>query len=104
MIRTIASKVMWVGRATVLRGSGATGTDPGTFCDVNFERDVSNCAFIASLSEPAAGYPGTDRAGEVWAFVGDGTVNGGSRSTVYVRTANSSGAKVALPFHVAVFC
>lgn len=89
---------------TIVRGSGASGIAPSNFCGVTFERDVSNCAFVASISESGAGYPGTDRTGEVWAYTGDGTPNGGSRSAVYVRTANSSGARVALPFHVAVFC
>ncbi len=88
----------------IVRGSGVSGSAPSNFCGVTFERDISNCAFIASISESGAGYPGTDRTGEVWAFTGDGTTNGGSKSAVYVRTANSSGGREGLPFHVAVFC
>ena len=84
---------------TLLRGSGATGTTGSlseTFCTVNFSRDLTNCAFIAGLSEPG-GYPGADVAGEVWAFLG-------SNTSVAVRTADSAGAKTAKNFHVAVFC
>ena len=83
----------------LVRGSGATRTSSSNFCGVQFDHDISDCAYIAGLSEPASGYPGVDRAGEAWAFVGDGAPD-----TVYVRTANSSGVKTALPFHVSVFC
>jgi hypothetical protein len=86
---------------TLLRGSGATGTTgnaSASFCKVNFSRDLTNCAFIASLSEPG-GYPGVDVAGEVWAFL-----DSNSTSTIAVRTADSAGAKAAKNFHVAVFC
>ena len=83
----------------LVRGSGATRSSSSNFCGVQFDHDISDCAYIAGLSEPASGYPGVDRAGEAWAFVGDGAPD-----TVYVRTANSSGAKTALPFHVSVFC
>ncbi len=76
----------------LVRGSGATRTSSSNFCGVRFDHDISDCACIAGLSEPASGYPGVDRAGEAWAFVGDGAPD-----TVYVRTANSSGAKTALP-------
>ena len=84
---------------TLVRESGATKSSSSNFCGVQFDHDISGCAYIAGLSEPASGYPGVDRAGEAWAFVGDGAPD-----TVYVRTANSSGAKTALPFHVSVFC
>ena len=83
----------------LVRGSGATRSSSSNFCGVQFDHDISDCAYIAGLSEPASGYPGVDRAGEVWAFIGDG-----EPYTVYVRTANSSGPKTALPFHVSVFC
>ncbi len=83
----------------LVRGSGATRSSSSNFCGVQFDHDISDCAYIAGLSEPASGYPGVDRAGKAWAFVGDGAPD-----TVYVRTANSSGAKTALPFHVSVFC
>jgi hypothetical protein len=55
---------------TLLRGSGATGTTGNAaenFCTVEFSRDLTNCAFIAGLSEPG-GYPGADGTGEIWAF------------------------------------
>jgi hypothetical protein len=91
---------------TLVRGSGATSTAHGNFCGVRFDRNISNCAFIAGLSEPASGYPGLDRTGETWAFIGDNDqpVPDNDPNTVYVRTATSSGAKTPLPFHVAVVC
>jgi hypothetical protein len=84
---------------TLLRGSGATGTTGNAaenFCTVEFSRDLTNCAFIASLSEPG-GYPGADGAGEIWAFLGSST-------SIAVRTADSAGGKTAKNFHVAAFC
>jgi hypothetical protein len=84
---------------TLLRGSGATGTTGNAaenFCTVEFSRDLTNCAFIAGLSEPG-GYPGADGTGEIWAFLGSST-------SIAVRTADSAGGKAAKNFHVAAFC
>jgi hypothetical protein len=84
---------------TLLRGSGATGTSgnaSASFCKVNFSRDLTNCAFIAGLSEPGA-YPGADGTGEIWAFLDTST-------SIAVRTADSAGGKAAKNFHVAAFC
>jgi len=84
---------------TLLRGSGATGTSSNAqnnFCTVHFNKDLTNCAFIASLGEPGA-YPGADGRGEIWAFLANSTA-------IAVRTADSAGGKTADNFHVAAFC
>ncbi len=39
----------------LVRGSGATRTSSSNFCGVRFDHDVSDCAYIAGLSEPASG-------------------------------------------------
>jgi hypothetical protein len=84
---------------TVARGSGtAAGTlreDTGTY-DVFFDRDVSGCAYIASLGGADGGTPP------------DGTVGAtnliGESKALYVKVRNSGGTNANLPFHLAVLC
>jgi len=84
---------------TVARASGiGTGTfreDTGIY-DVFFNRDVSGCAYVASLGGPDAGTP---PAGTVAV-----TNLSGAPKGLFVITRNSAGANASLPFHVAVFC
>jgi hypothetical protein len=77
---------------------GAAGTfreDIGTY-DVFFNRDVSNCAYVASLGGADAGTPP------------DGSVGVTNvvdlNNALYIKVRNSAGNNANLPFHVAVFC
>ena len=84
---------------TVARASGiGTGTfreDTGIY-DVFFNRDVSGCAYVASLGGPDAGTP---PAGTVAV-----TNLADAPKGLFVITRNSAGNNASLPFHVAVFC
>ena len=84
---------------TVARASGiGTGTfreDTGIY-DVFFNRDVSGCAYVASLGGPDAGTP---PAGTVAV-----TNLSDAPKGLFVITRNSAGNNASLPFHVAVFC
>ena len=80
------------------RPASATGTfreDTGIY-DVFFNRDVSGCAYVASLGGPDAGTP---PAGTVAV-----TNLAGAPKGLFVITRNSAGTNASLPFHVAVFC
>ena len=84
---------------TVARASGiGTGTfreDTGIY-DVFFNRDVSGCAYVATLGGPDAGTP---PAGTVAV-----TNLSGAPKGLFVITRNSAGNNASLPFHLAVFC
>lgn len=77
---------------TLVRGNGATGSfifpSPGAV-HVDFDRDVSNCAIVASTTGGFAGQTG---------------VSGGNGERIHVFTADSAGNPLALPFHVIVAC
>jgi hypothetical protein len=84
---------------TIARSFGVTsiqkvGGFPGTYV-VTFNRNVSNCAYIASLGDGA----GNTFQGEVSA-----TNNVSDANAVSVSTDNSSGVGTDRAFHLAVFC
>jgi hypothetical protein len=86
--------------ASVLRGAGATGAarDAVGEFDVTFDRDVSDCVYVATLSDNADQDP---PAGEIAAALESATA-------VEVRTYNSAGV-LADPadddgFQLAVHC
>lgn len=64
---------------------------------VEFGRDVTGCAFTATLGSVGGGFPPT--AGEVFVARSDGNADG-----VYVETRNAAGAEADLPFHLTVTC
>ena len=80
----------------------ASGIGPGTFredtgiYDVFFNRDVSGCAYVASLGGPDAGTPPAGTVAVTNLF--------GAPKGLFVITRNSAGNNASLPFHVAVFC
>jgi hypothetical protein len=84
---------------TLARGSrvtSVTGLDTG-FTAVRFNRNVRNCAYLATLG--STGSEGIGDAGEI-NLVGEfASVNG-----VLVATRNSSGTPTDLSFHLAVVC
>jgi hypothetical protein len=77
---------------TLIRGNGAIKAfvypAPGAV-HVDFDRDVSDCAIVASTTGGYAGQTG---------------VNGGNGERIHVYTADSAGNAAALPFHVIVAC
>ena len=95
-----AAKTLWAvvnADGTLVRGSGVISSkknlpnDIGEY-DVTFKRDVSRCAYVASLADEL-------RPGEISAAPIQGKPN-----LVYVATSNSSGGVADRPFHLAVFC
>jgi hypothetical protein len=88
---------------TKARGSGVASTQRIStgFYEVTFDRDVTQCAFAATLGDPDTLFiPG----GQVGAAqnVGGGFSN--LPTQVLVATSNSAGASTDLPSFLAVFC
>jgi hypothetical protein len=80
-------------RGVGVTSSEAVGGSPGAYL-VTFNRNVSSCAYVASLGDGA----GNTFAGEVSAS------NGATANEVFVGTSNSSGTPTFKPFHLAVLC
>lgn len=70
-------------------------TADGTYI-VQFRRDISNCAYVASLGDIGAALPP----------VGSALVSqsASDSSSVFVETVNSSGTLADASFHLFVFC
>lgn len=101
-----AKNVLWA----VVRDTGAGGTaslvrsnvqgasvSDGIGVNVNFGRDVTQCAWLATKGDPAtgvetAGYAQTQQA------------DGAAPNAVNVRTRNSAGTLDELDFHLEVIC
>lgn len=76
---------------------GVTGTDLGTgIYEINFHRDVSQCAFTATVGDAA---PGSTQGHVVSA-----TDRAGTPEAVFVRTSDSADTVVDEPFHLVVVC
>lgn len=92
--------VVAAGASALSRAQGATAAtklaDVGLYA-VTFDRDVSACALQATIADP--GTAALTAGGEVgaWRSAADPTV-------VTVRTADSTEAANALPFHLTVLC
>jgi len=86
--------------ATLKRGNGATAVSQpdgiGTY-EVDFTNDVTACAYVATLGEPAS--KGFLPAGFITVVSRFGTPQG-----VYVATYAKNGQLKNLPFHVDVGC
>jgi hypothetical protein len=85
---------------TIDRGFGVTSTEgPGgnSLFVIDFNRNVSNCAHVASLGDGT----GNTFQGEVSA---SGNNHGLEDNQVVVTTFNSIGESADKPFHLAVFC
>jgi hypothetical protein len=83
---------------TLARGSGVTSTASlgGGSYQVIFDRNVTQCVYVATIGDPsnsAAGPGQTDVAQRA------GNVNG-----VFLRTSNSAGTFTNLSFYLLVFC
>jgi hypothetical protein len=83
----------------VARGVGVASSnhDAGTAVyELGFNRDLSSCVGLASLSDVPGGATTSPQNGEIVTSI--------SGSTVVVRTRNSGGAPTDLPFHLIVSC
>lgn len=83
---------------TIFRSAGATAASQlgiGEY-EVDFDRDVSACAYISTAGSPIAG--AADRGQS------DVAPRSGSPNGVYVETLDSAGNYYSLPFHLIVFC
>lgn len=82
---------------TLARGSGVTAASAlaAGVDEVDFNRDVTTCAFVASVGDPAFGTN--------FGFVSV-SKRGGQPRGLFIETANVAGTVTALPFAVAVFC
>ena len=83
---------------TFIRGANSTGSShlaTGAY-EVDFNRNVSNCSFVASVAQPHAGT----------AAQGTATVAGraGQPLGVFVQTFDLGGTQVDRPFHLIVYC
>lgn len=86
---------------SIVRGSGATGVSvpasTGTY-EVDFNRDVSQCAYSATLGQPTAGLLGP-AVGFVGVEPSYGVPNG-----VFVQTNDRTGTAANESFYLTVFC
>jgi len=85
---------------TLVRGSsgvksGRASKLPGRY-EVIFTKDVSHCAYVATLGDTDAG---TVPAGEISVATREANADG-----VFVETANSSGIDTDNSFHLSVVC
>jgi len=83
---------------TFIRGAQSTGSShltTGAY-EVDFTTNVSGCAFVASVAQPAGGV----------APQGTATVAGrlGNPLGVFVQTYDLTGTQVDRPFHLIVYC
>jgi hypothetical protein len=83
---------------TLVRGSKATGAIHlgGGAYEVGFKKNVSGCAFVASVADPGQGA----------ASQGTATVAGraGNVKGVFVQTFDLAGNQVDRPFHLIIYC
>jgi hypothetical protein len=98
-VATLSAAVLPAGE--IARGQGTTSpvsnhTNEGVY-RVDFNRDVSACFAVATISRS----PTQSASGAIAAEMGSGA---GDRNSVYVYTSNSSGALADLPFHLIVTC
>lgn len=83
---------------TIFRSAGATAATQlatGEY-EVDFDRDVSGCAYISTVGSATAG--AVDRGQS------DVAPRVGNPNGVYVETLDSGGNYYSLPFHLIVFC
>jgi hypothetical protein len=84
---------------TLARGAGVVSSSgPGPDYQVKFNRDITGCAFAATIGHPA---DGAEAFGEIEAHI-QSVVN--ARDTVGVFTANSAGTLANRAFHLIVDC
>ena len=97
----VSATALWAvanGSGTIVRSSGTTGSKHLTTgeYEVDFNRDVTGCAYTATIGDPAHGTP-------VTGFIGV-AAREGEASGVYVETHNSAATLTNIAFQLAVFC
>ena len=83
---------------TIARGAGATAASQlakGEY-EVDFDRDVSGCAYISTA--------GSATAGAIAYGQSDVAPRNGNANGVYVETLASDGTYYSIAFHLIVFC
>lgn len=85
---------------SLARGKGATGSfslsaGSGDY-EVDFNRDVTGCAYVATLGNATAG---TAPNG----FITD-AARAGNPDAVFVKTSNTAGAAADIQFHLVIAC
>ena len=96
---TLSAAVLEAGRfarGAGTAGQGATHTNPGLY-KVDFNRNVTDCYVAATIATTR----GNAAGGEIVSEIGAGPADSNS---VYVRTGDSNGAALDLPFHLIVSC
>jgi hypothetical protein len=87
------------GDGTLARGSQAgvssSRLSTGNY-EVDFPFDVTQCAYVATLGNQAAGNPAVG-------FIAVAARSGNARG-IFIRTQDTSVTSVDLPFHLAVLC
>jgi hypothetical protein len=85
---------------SLARGQGATGSlslSPGSGdYEVDFNRDVTGCAYVATLGNATAG---TAPNG----FITD-AARSGNPDAVFVKTSNTAGSPADIQFHLMIGC
>ena len=87
----------------ITRGSGVVGTTTTTHnfageYRIQFNRDVSGCAYLAGVGQ-------VGNSGQGFGFAtAQGTTIGGGNAAVFVQTFDQGGVEVDREFHLAVFC
>jgi hypothetical protein len=98
--QTVGTTVLWAvvdAAGALARSTGTTGSihlGPGTY-QVNFNRDVSGCAYTATIGPIGAG----SSSGDI-----DVATRAGNNNAVFIETRDNSGVVSDRPFHLMVAC
>jgi hypothetical protein len=82
--------------SSLVRGKGVVSVSEATGTLVRFDRDVSNCVWVANKNEPGTGVAVAGFAQVSLSPTGNDTLD--------VRTRTEAGGITDAPFHVAVLC
>jgi hypothetical protein len=82
--------------SSLVRGKGVVSVSEATGTLVRFDRDVSNCVWVASKNEPGTAIAGAGLVQVSLSPTGNDTLD--------VRTRTTGGVITDAPFHVAVLC
>ena len=91
----VVSNPAGVSNATLVRGAGVVSLSEGTYVEVVFNQDVSNCAFMVSRNSPNTT---VETNGFAQAH------SGATPNAVQVATRTEAGLITDGNFHLAVFC
>jgi len=102
-VHAVAARDRWAtvrADATLVRGRGVTDVldlgGGGGFYEVEFDKKVVNCLYVATLG---TGSPGTAQLGEIGV-----APRAGNQNAVFIVTRDSAGIVAERPFHLFVGC